>query len=73
MMLDNHYDLYIKHLQSEYFNKIELDLLVYDEIENFKDHNDPLFMYPYSHRKSKLATFQINTDFFEFDQKTFRN
>lgn len=59
----------MKYLQEELFDKVELDLVVYDEIENFPDYNNPLFMYPYSNRKSKLATYQITSDFFSFDEK----
>ena len=75
-MLDYHYDLYMKHLQKEYFDKIEFDLVVYDEIEDFRDPDEKnqnyTFMYPFSKRKSKLATFQINTDFFRYDPDIFR-
>ena len=57
MILDNHYDQYMTYLQKELFNKVELDLVIYDEIENFRKYKDDLFMYPYGNRTSKLGTF----------------
>ena len=71
-MLDNHYDKYIKYLQKEYFSNVELDLVIYDEIENFRESDDDLFMYPYGSRKNKLATFQLNSEFFEYKEDEIR-
>ena len=45
------------YLQEKYFDPIEFELVVYDEIEKFRGHEEEGFNYPFSIRKSKLATY----------------
>ena len=39
----------------------DFELVVYDEIEKFRDYDHDLFDYPYEERKTKLASFTLNT------------
>jgi hypothetical protein len=41
------------------------ELVVYDEIEKFRDYDHDIFNYPYEARKTKLASFTLNTRDFE--------
>ena len=40
---------------------LEFELVIYDETENFRPYYDPLFDYPFETRKTKAATFTVDT------------
>ena len=44
------------------FRLFDFDLVVYDEIEYFRDYTHKLFDYPFQPRKNKLSTYSFNTD-----------
>ena len=44
------------------FGKFDFDLVVYDEVEYFRDYTNKLFNYPYQPRKNKLTTFNFDAD-----------
>jgi hypothetical protein len=44
---------------NEIFGTIKFELVLYDEVEYFKNYNDPEFNYPYSNRKTKLGSFNL--------------
>ena len=44
------------------FALFDFDLVVYDEIEFFRNYKSPLFDYPYQKRKNKLSTFSFSAD-----------
>lgn len=37
-----------------------LELVVYDETENFRNYDDPSFDYPYEQRKTKIGQHEIS-------------
>ena len=41
----------------------DIDLVLYDETEYFRQHNHPLFNYPFTPRKNILSTFKFNVQF----------
>lgn len=43
---ENAYSNY-QQIVFDLFNSFEINLIVYDEIENFKDYDSPKFNYPY--------------------------
>ena len=53
---EDHFD---KTLQDK-MNLFDIDLVIYDETEFFKDWNDPLFNYPFTNRKSLIQRFKFN-------------
>ena len=57
-------------LKQNVYGKLEFEMVLYDEIEYFKDHDDPLFNYPYDHRKSQISQFTLDpSGFFEWDSE----
>ena len=46
----------------EAFALYDFDLVVYDEIEYFRDYKNPLFNYPYQKRKNKVQSFSFSAD-----------
>ena len=42
-----HHTLFIEKLEEKLFQKVDYDLVVYDEIELFRNYKDPMFNYPY--------------------------
>ena len=62
---------YIEYINS-LFSTIEFELVLYDEVEYFKNYNDPEFDYPYSDRKTKLGSFNLDINITEdFDYEYF--
>ena len=64
-------------MQSTYESKIDdsfslfdFDLVVYDEIEYFRDYTHDLFDYPFQPRKIKLSTFSFDADPSSVDETT---
>ena len=45
---------------AELFATYDYDLVIYDEIENFRNYNDDQFHYPYSKRKTNALTLKFN-------------
>lgn len=45
------YEAEVEQIVSGY----SFELFVYDEIENFKEYDDPDFNYPYDRRKTKIS------------------
>lgn len=44
-------------------------MVVYDEIETFRNFDDPEFMYPYGQRKNKLYSQTISLVYYEYEDK----
>jgi len=42
-----HHTIFIEKLEEKLFQKVDYDLVVYDEIELFRNYKDPMFNYPY--------------------------
>ena len=40
-----------------------MDLILYDEVENFYEYDSPLFNYPYENRKNVIRTLSFNSTF----------
>ena len=57
----------MEELKKSAYGGLEFQMVVYDEIEDFKDHNDPEFNYPYGKRKSQITQFTIDPRFFEWE------
>jgi hypothetical protein len=51
-IIDYNYKLFIEYLNTDIFSMLDFELVIYDEIEYFKDFDDPEFNYPYMDRKS---------------------
>ena len=47
---------------------MDFELVVYDEIENFREHSDELFSYPYGKRKILIAQETFDTEHFTFNE-----
>lgn len=54
----------------ESFSIFNFDLVVYDEIEFFREYTSPLFNYPYQKRKNKLSSFSFSADPDRVDSET---
>ena len=59
------YELYIKSINEDIFGSFDLQLVVYDEIEKFRDFDHPLFGYPFDERKIQINSFTMDTSFFK--------
>ena len=42
------------------FNLFDINLVVYDEAEKFREYNHPKFNYPYEHRKNYVGLIDMN-------------
>jgi hypothetical protein len=47
-------------LNSEFFQNLEFQLVVYDEVEYFKKYNNPEFNYPFQKRKTILGSYNFD-------------
>ena len=57
-------EFYSQYLNDNIFGRLDFELVLYDEIEKFREYDDPQFSYPYQKRKSKLNSFTLeNLDF----------
>ena len=56
--LQTEYSTYINELMQSF----KIELVLYDEVEYFKKHDDPQFNYPYERRKNKLNSYTLNLD-----------
>ena len=43
--------------------EFDIDLVLYDETEFFRQHDHPLFNYPYTPRKNMLSSYKFNLPF----------
>ena len=59
-------DYFIKYVDTDILSKLDFELVIYDEIEKFRQFDDPEFSYPYQSRKSKLNSFTLDPVDFEF-------
>ena len=48
-----------KNHVSSLFEKFDMEVVVYDEVEKFRSYNDPQFSYPYQKRKNNLGYFNF--------------
>ena len=51
MYFDN-IEFYHQDINQNLFGTYDFDLVVYDEIEKFRNYDDSKFEYPYDHRKT---------------------
>ena len=49
------------------FKKYELDLILYDEVEKFRDWNEDYFSYPYQDRKTIIS--EVITPVYEIGER----
>ena len=54
------------YVRDEIFSKLNFELVLYDEIEKFRDYDDPEFNYPYQPRKTKLNSFTFDNSKFQY-------
>ena len=52
-------EFYSQYLNENVFGKLDFELVLYDEIEKFREFDHPEFSYPYQNRKSKLNSFTL--------------
>ena len=52
-------------------SKLSFELVLYDEIEKFRDYDDSQFNYPYQPRKTKLNSFTLDNSQFEYVDGTY--
>ena len=53
-------DFFLKYISEDLFQRLDFELVVYDEIEKFRKYDHPKFSYPYEARKSKLNSFTLD-------------
>ena len=56
----SHQVQYVEKIKADYFEKIDFEHVIYDEIETFRNHDHHLFKYPYGPRKTKLLSFVLD-------------
>ncbi len=44
------------------FEKFDMEVVVYDEVEKFRKYDDDEFSYPYQKRKNNLGTIKFSYD-----------
>lgn len=44
------------------FDKFDMEIVVYDEVEKFRSYNSTQFSYPYQKRKNNLGNFNFGWD-----------
>ena len=60
------YGFFQDYVRDEIFSKLNFELVLYDEIEKFRDYDDPEFNYPYQPRKTKLNSFTFDNSKFQY-------
>jgi len=60
-------EFYSHHLNENVFGRLDFELVLYDEIEKFREYDHPEFSYPYQNRKSKLNSFTLENLDFTYD------
>ena len=50
------YKCYEKLINDEVMEKYEFETVLYDETENFRNYDSPLFNYPFELRKTKMSS-----------------
>jgi hypothetical protein len=71
-LIDYNHLLYIQSVQKKYFQKYDFELVINDEVENFRDYDHPDFMYPYGPRKNLIESFMFKAGNFEIDEMSYR-
>jgi len=59
------YQTYFQNQIKKQILGFDIDLVVYDETEYFRQHDHPLFNYPYTPRKNLLTSYKFNILFDE--------
>ena len=59
------------YVRDDILSKLSFELVLYDEIEKFRDYDDPEFDYPYQPRKTKLNSFTLDNTNFQYVDGTF--
>ena len=62
-----HHILFIHKLEEIVYSRVDYELVIYDEIELFREFNDEQFNYPFQNRKSLIRSQTINPHSEEFD------
>lgn len=62
----DHMDAFEDYINS-LFQEFEFELVIYDEIEYFKNYRDPEFFYPYQQRKTNIGNFVFETKFYGYE------
>lgn len=44
---------------------MDFQIVIYDEIEKFREYDDPQFSYPYEDRKIQVNSYTLDVEFFE--------
>ena len=65
---NKHFEEFLKIKSESLFSKFDFQLVVYDEIEKFRDYDHPLFGYPYDKRKIQVNSFTLNPTYFELKE-----
>ena len=64
---NKNYEEFLKVKRRDLFLRYEFQLVVYDEIEKFRDYDHPLFGYPYGDRKIQVNSFTLIPNFFTIE------
>jgi hypothetical protein len=69
--IEFNYKLFVEKLKLSTFDKLEFELVIYDEVENFRDYRDTLFNYPYQDRKSFISSNVLDPIFSQWDNTAY--
>ena len=59
-VLTHNYKYFMDDIQDRVFQKVEAEIVIYDEVEKFRSYDHPSFNYPYGERKTKLSGYTLN-------------
>ena len=59
------------YVRDDILSKLSFELVLYDEIEKFRDFDDKNFNYPYQPRKTKLNSFTLDNSNFQYVDGTY--
>jgi hypothetical protein len=65
---NKHFEEFLKVKSQSLFSKFDFQLVVYDEIEKFRNYDDPMFGYPYDDRKIQVNSFTLNPTYFQIEE-----
>ena len=57
---------YSDYLKEDVLSKVSFDLVIYDEIEKFRDYDHPDFNYPFQARKTIVNSFTLDNSMIEY-------
>lgn len=55
----------MEYLREDVLQNYDFQIVVYDQIEKFREYDDPQFSYPFDQRKIKANSFTLETTHFE--------